>query len=246
MRSWAGVQRELFYRLDERKTSTKCGVKSVLTQRMLTQSRKRNGIGAVPADRDLHPIPGVSAVNCTPQQGVPGPWHERLPHFRMEYTPSCGDELQIGVPAAPLSTRQPLYAPSGTARTHRSASADFRNTHHGGGWSLAFSRLSPAIRRYSFYMETGLARRQESAAPNRSVTGAFPCPPALGQTVHDVVAQSCSALYPRMPDFLTCHDMIQQASSATVFGQQTHGSAEPVVIQIETAEVTNAMKCKRR
>jgi alditol oxidase len=25
---------------------------------------------------------------------VPGPWHERLPHFRLEFTPSSGDELQ--------------------------------------------------------------------------------------------------------------------------------------------------------
>jgi xylitol oxidase len=26
--------------------------------------------------------------------GVPGPWHERLPHFRPEFTPSAGEELQ--------------------------------------------------------------------------------------------------------------------------------------------------------
>ena len=26
--------------------------------------------------------------------GVPGPWHERLPHFRLDHTPSHGDELQ--------------------------------------------------------------------------------------------------------------------------------------------------------
>jgi xylitol oxidase len=25
---------------------------------------------------------------------VPGPWHARLPHFRLEFTPSSGDELQ--------------------------------------------------------------------------------------------------------------------------------------------------------
>ena len=28
------------------------------------------------------------------QLGVPGPWFERLPHFRPEFTPSAGDELQ--------------------------------------------------------------------------------------------------------------------------------------------------------
>jgi xylitol oxidase len=33
-------------------------------------------------------------VNCTPQLGVPGPWSERLPHFRSGFTPSSGDEIQ--------------------------------------------------------------------------------------------------------------------------------------------------------
>ena len=32
--------------------------------------------------------------NATPQLGVVGRWHERLPHFRLEFTPSQGDELQ--------------------------------------------------------------------------------------------------------------------------------------------------------
>lgn len=41
-----------------------------------------------------HPLPGVSAENCTEQLGVPGPWSERLAHFRMAFTPSSGDELQ--------------------------------------------------------------------------------------------------------------------------------------------------------
>ncbi len=26
--------------------------------------------------------------------GVPGPWHESLPHFKMNFTPSSGKELQ--------------------------------------------------------------------------------------------------------------------------------------------------------
>ncbi|MFG2812778.1 FAD-binding protein [Streptomyces sp. NPDC048410] len=42
----------------------------------------------------MHPVPGMPAVNCTEQGGVPGPWHERLPHFRAEFTPSSGSELQ--------------------------------------------------------------------------------------------------------------------------------------------------------
>ena len=46
------------------------------------------------ATRKLHPVPGHDAEPCTEQQGVPGPWYERLPHFRMNFTPSSGRELQ--------------------------------------------------------------------------------------------------------------------------------------------------------
>lgn len=46
------------------------------------------------ATRNLHPIIALSAENCTEQMGVPGPWYERLPHFRMGFTPSAGKELQ--------------------------------------------------------------------------------------------------------------------------------------------------------
>ncbi|MQY38616.1 putative xylitol oxidase [Streptomyces sp. RB17] len=49
---------------------------------------------AAPAEAPLHPVPGMPAGNCTEQLGVPGPWHERLPHFRAEFTPSSGEEIQ--------------------------------------------------------------------------------------------------------------------------------------------------------
>ncbi|MEU6850532.1 D-arabinono-1,4-lactone oxidase [Actinacidiphila alni] len=49
---------------------------------------------AAPATGPAHPVPGADPVHCTVQQGVPGPWHERLPHFRPGFTPSSGAELQ--------------------------------------------------------------------------------------------------------------------------------------------------------
>lgn len=52
----------------------------------------RLGVGV--ADGPRHPIPGVDPEACSPQGGAPGPWFERLPHFRMEFTPSVGAELQ--------------------------------------------------------------------------------------------------------------------------------------------------------
>ncbi len=50
--------------------------------------------GAVAAAVDRHPILGLDATPCTPQLGRPGPWSDRLPHFRMGFTPSSGEELQ--------------------------------------------------------------------------------------------------------------------------------------------------------
>jgi xylitol oxidase len=50
--------------------------------------------GATPADGPRHMISTEDPLNCTQQLGVPGPWHERLPHFRSEFKPSRGDELQ--------------------------------------------------------------------------------------------------------------------------------------------------------
>lgn len=50
--------------------------------------------GAKIATKNLHPIAELSAENCTEQMGVPGPWYERMPHFKMGFTPSSGKELQ--------------------------------------------------------------------------------------------------------------------------------------------------------
>ena len=50
--------------------------------------------GAAPATKKMHPLPDGKAEDCTEQRGVPGPWHERLPHFRMGFAPSHGAEIQ--------------------------------------------------------------------------------------------------------------------------------------------------------
>lgn len=50
--------------------------------------------GARPATRPWHPIAAIDPAPCTEQMGVPGPSHLRLPHFRLEFTPSVGAEIQ--------------------------------------------------------------------------------------------------------------------------------------------------------
>lgn len=51
-------------------------------------------LGGRPADGARHPIPGVDPRPATEQGHVPGAWFDRLPHFRLAFTPSAGDELQ--------------------------------------------------------------------------------------------------------------------------------------------------------
>ncbi|MFD9435803.1 FAD-binding protein [Streptomyces sp. NPDC060002] len=72
---------------------------------------------ATPAVEALHPVPGMPAVNCTEQFGVAGPWHERLPHFRAEFTPSSGNELQSEYLLARPHATEALYAIDGIRQT---------------------------------------------------------------------------------------------------------------------------------
>jgi alditol oxidase len=50
--------------------------------------------GARAATLDRHPILGIDPVNCTSQLGVPGPWSDRLPHFRMGFTPRMSPQYR--------------------------------------------------------------------------------------------------------------------------------------------------------
>jgi xylitol oxidase len=50
--------------------------------------------GASPATGPTHMLAAGAVESVTPQGGTFGPWLDRLPHFRMEFTPSHGKELQ--------------------------------------------------------------------------------------------------------------------------------------------------------
>jgi xylitol oxidase len=56
--------------------------------------QSKDFFGAARAAKNLHPIAELSAENCTEQLNVPGPWYDRLPHFKMGFRPSAGKELQ--------------------------------------------------------------------------------------------------------------------------------------------------------
>ena len=86
----AGYSVSLFTRWGE--TVDQVWVKSRVTG--APEEVRQELFGAVAATQDRHPILGIDPVNCTRQLGVPGPWSDRLPHFRMGFTPSSGEELQ--------------------------------------------------------------------------------------------------------------------------------------------------------
>ena len=49
--------------------------------------------GATLATEKLHPVVGVDPEKTTDQMNSVGPWYQRLPHFKLEYTPSVGREI---------------------------------------------------------------------------------------------------------------------------------------------------------
>jgi alditol oxidase len=89
--------------------------------------------GMVEATQAMHPVPGMNADATTRQGGVAGPWHERLPHFRLDHTPSSGEEIQseylVAREHAPsvlaaLSAIAPAIAPALMISEVRSVAAD--------------------------------------------------------------------------------------------------------------------------
>jgi alditol oxidase len=56
--------------------------------------RAAEEFGTVAATSTQHMLRGGSEQAVTAQGGVAGPWLDRLPHFRTEFTPSNGEELQ--------------------------------------------------------------------------------------------------------------------------------------------------------
>jgi xylitol oxidase len=77
----------LFTRLDER------GVIQAWCKRRAAQA-PADLFGSRRAAGPLHMLDGAPTESVTDQSGSPGPWLERLPHFRHEFTPSRGEELQ--------------------------------------------------------------------------------------------------------------------------------------------------------
>ena len=86
--------------------------------------------GAKLAHRNLHPIAELSAENCTEQMGMPGPWYDRLPHFRMGFTPSAGKELQSEYFVPRHNAVEAILAIERLRGSNNSAPPDNGDSHH--------------------------------------------------------------------------------------------------------------------
>ncbi|MBV2354290.1 FAD-binding protein [Streptomyces sp. J2-1] len=155
---------------------------------------------AAPATEALHPVPGMSAVNCTEQFGVPGPWHERLPHFRAEFTPSSGDELQSEYLLPRHTAVEALHAIDAV----RSAVAPVLQTCEVRTVAADRQWLSPAYGRDSVALHFTWTADAEAVRPVvrrlESVLDPFGPRPHWGK-VYSVPAPGLRGRYPRLADF---------------------------------------------
>ena len=157
-------------------------------------------LGATLADVEVHPVPGMSTEAATAQLGVPGPWNQRLPHFRLDFTPSSGDELQSEylLPRQHAAAARQALDDIADRIADRLLISEFRTVAADELW------ISPSYRAdsvaYHFTWLPGeaavapvLAAIQERLAP-------FGARPHWGK-VFSTTPEVLTGLYERLPDF---------------------------------------------
>ncbi|WP_420368485.1 FAD-binding protein [Curtobacterium sp. L1-20] len=156
-------------------------------------------LGARPATGPVHPGENDPA-GVTEQGGVPGPWSERLPHFRSSFTPSTGAEIQAEylVPAGSavaalqaLRPLEPVFAPLLIAAEVRTVAPDT-------AW------LAPSSGRQSVGLHFTFRRDTEAVAAAveriEQVLAPFDARPHWGK-VSGMGAERLHEVYPRLGSF---------------------------------------------
>lgn len=164
--------------------------------------------GAARDAEDVHPAVEMTAKNTTRQGGVPGPWNDRLPHFRMGFTPSNGEEMQTEylVPRRhAVDAIEAVRALSGRIAPHlhvselRTMTADtlwLSGAYDTDVLAIHFTwRLEPEV------VLSLLPVIEEGLAP-------FDVRPHWGKLFHSVRRE----LYPRLPDFVALADRLDPAA----------------------------------
>jgi xylitol oxidase len=155
--------------------------------------------GATAATEQRHLTHGNDPYACTPQLGLPGPWYDRLPHFRLEFTPSSGAEIQSEwlmdrAQAADVIEALRSIGPR-IASTIRSA--EIRTVAAEGLWlSSAYERDVFGVH---FTWHPDAARVDTLVGEVESVLAPFAPRPHWGKVFGP--AHDWAALYPRLADF---------------------------------------------
>ncbi|MER5214467.1 FAD-binding protein [Streptomyces sp. NPDC002838] len=178
---------------------------------------------AAPATEKTHPVPGMPAVNCTEQFGVPGPWHDRLPHFRAEFVPSSGAELQSEYLLPRRYAVDALYAIDGIRETVAGVlqTCEVRTVAADEQWlSPAYGRDTVALH-FTWIEDTTavlpVVRRLEKALDQ------FEARPHWGK-VFTAPAEVLRERYPRLGDFRAlAHDLDPRGKFANAFVREVLG-----------------------
>ncbi|WP_114855801.1 D-arabinono-1,4-lactone oxidase [Brachybacterium sp. YJGR34] len=163
--------------------------------------------GARRADAAVHPLPGLPGDLCTDQTGTPGPSHERLPHFRLEFTPSSGEEIQSEyyVPRAQIAEALAAVMPLGDRIRPLLHASEVRTVAADELW------LSPAHGRDSALVHFTWKRRPaevEALLPEiEAALAPFSPRPHWGK-VFTLDPGTVRAHYPRLEDFRSLRDRL--------------------------------------
>ncbi len=157
-------------------------------------------LGGRRATEPQHPIVGEDTAGATEQLGVPGPWNARLPHFRIEFTPSSGEEIQTEYLLDRRHTADALVALRGLADVMAGALMVFelRTIAADDLW------ISPSHDRDTVGLHFTWVRDLERITPVLGAIEAAIAPfaprPHWGK-VATIPDDEVRARYPRLPDF---------------------------------------------
>jgi xylitol oxidase len=192
----AGYSVSVFSRWGE--TVEQVWIKSRVTD--APEQQRDELFGAVAATLDRHPILGLDPVNCSPQLGVPGAWSDRLPHFRMGFTPSNGEEIQSEYHVARHHAEGAIRAVHGMGDTLRPVLqvCEIRTIAADELW------LSPQYRQATMALHFTWTREPEAVArvlvELEAALAPFGARPHWGKAFHATAAE-VAPLYERLPDF---------------------------------------------
>jgi xylitol oxidase len=197
----AGYSVSLFTRFDDE------GVAQLWVKSRADEPPLADAFGTLAAGATMHMIRGGAVEAVTGQGGEPGPWLDRLPHFRMGFTPSAGAELQSEyfVPRAhavggieALRSLSSTIGPLLEVAEIRTVAADEQWLSGAGGqdvvaFHFTWVRDEPAVRAVVRLIESALAP--------------FGVRPHWGK-VFELDAAALAETFPRLPDFVALRDRV--------------------------------------